>query len=272
MWRHAATIRQPRQAVHALSADYLFDRPPRGPCLPRLRFQPASTPDSFNTIPLPPSPNCLPFSAVDRIFSPFLFHRDRESFFGSRNWTETSLTDRINRDPNFPLDRGNDRTFPSSAGLNLWFNYKLFFLIIKKTAGGGAHEFSQFYRGGSRISYARQIAVMTARRGKKCHVRGKQNVSRAYIRPSLLPLLSTSSPLLARSRAFDPSRFQRGSLLSSLPFVYIYARFSCFSLGWRVGKATGEPNVEKKRLCPLALWFIDRSKSIEERFHGSRII
>lgn len=25
--------------MHALSADYLFDRPPRGPCLPRLRLQ-----------------------------------------------------------------------------------------------------------------------------------------------------------------------------------------------------------------------------------------
>lgn len=37
MWRHAPTIQQPKQAVHALSADYLFDRTPRGPCPPCLR-------------------------------------------------------------------------------------------------------------------------------------------------------------------------------------------------------------------------------------------
>ena len=53
----------------------------------------------------------------------------------------------------------------------------------------------------SRVSYARQIAVMTVHRGKKCHVRGKQNVSRAYVLSSLSsshPLL-TSSPLLAHT-------------------------------------------------------------------------
>lgn len=48
----------------------------------------------------------------------------------------------------------------------------------------------------SRVSYARQIAVMTVHRGKKCHVRGKQNVSRAYVPPfpSPPPSLFSSRP------------------------------------------------------------------------------
>lgn len=39
MWRHARTI-------HALSADYLFDRPPRGPCLRLRPTRKPATPDS----------------------------------------------------------------------------------------------------------------------------------------------------------------------------------------------------------------------------------
>lgn len=87
-------------------------------------------------------------------------------------------------------------------------------------------EFSSFT--GGRVSYARQIAVMTVHLGKKVRVRGKQNVSRTC--PSALRCLSrcprgSPHPLLARlGGAFDPSRFHR----SRLPFVYIYARFSSF--------------------------------------------
>lgn len=46
-------------------------------------------------------------------------------------------------------------------------------------------EFSSLTRG--RVSYARQIAVMTVHHGKKFRVRGKQNVNRTY--PSLCPRL-----------------------------------------------------------------------------------
>lgn len=77
MWRHAPTIQQPKQAVHALSADYLFDRTPRGPCLPCLRprlqrFDPAFRSTRFSSIP--------PFSLSSSFLSTIHFAKRRISF------------------------------------------------------------------------------------------------------------------------------------------------------------------------------------------------
>lgn len=112
----------------------------------------------------------------------------------------------------------------------------------------------------SRVSYARQIAVMTVHRGKKCHVRGKQNVSRAYVPPS--PPL-TSSPLLAHGSEVPLIRRVFSDPLP-LPFVYIYARFSCCFCGRQETRETNVEgtDVEKKRLCPDG-----SGSSIDEKYH-----
>lgn len=90
MWRHAPTIQQPKQAVHALSADYLFDRTPRGPCLPCLRprlqrFDPAFRSTRFSSIP--------PFSLSSSFLSTIHFAKRRipslsRKIFEISSWSE----------------------------------------------------------------------------------------------------------------------------------------------------------------------------------------
>ena len=122
----------------------------------------------------------------------------------------------------------------------------------------------------SRVSYARQIAVMTVHRGKKCHVRGKQNVSRAYVLSSLSsshPLL-TSSPLLAHTarRCLWSVAF---SAIPCLSLSYTYMRGSRVGFAWG---SRGNRCREETIMYPR-LWFIDRWKVTRRSdFRGKKIL
>lgn len=98
---------------------------------------------------------------------------------------------------------------------------------------------------------------MTVHRGKKCHVRGKQNVSRAYVPPS--PPL-TSSPLLAHGSEVPLIRRVFSDPLP-LPFVYIYARFSCCFCGRQERPTSREPMSRRNDYVPGS------GSSIDEKYH-----
>lgn len=84
-------------------------------------------------------------------------------------------------------------------------------------------EFSSLTRG--RVSYARQIAVMTVHHGKKFRVRGKQNVNRTYpsLCPRLVVLADRRTRFLRRSeaplirRVFSAHRLPAGIHICAVP-------------------------------------------------------
>lgn len=127
----------------------------------------------------------------------------------------------------------------------------------------------------SRVSYARQIAVMTVHRGKKCHVRGKQNVSRAYVLSSLSsshPLL-TSSPLLAHTarRCLWSVAF---SAIPCLSLSYTYMRGSrvVFAGGRGRGPTSREPMSRRNDYVSPALVHRSMKSNSSSDFRGKKIL
>lgn len=123
----------------------------------------------------------------------------------------------------------------------------------------------------SRVSYARQIAVMTVHHGKKCHVRGKQNVSRAYVPPfpSPPPSLFSSRPrrfLHTARRCLWSVAF---SAIPCLSLSYTYMRGSrvVFAGGRgreRPGRTSRGPMSRRNDYIPGS------GSSIDEKYHHFR--
>lgn len=243
MWRHAPTIQQPKQAVHALSADYLFDRTPRGPCPPCLRPGLQRFDPGFVQHDSPPFRFHHFLHWI--LFYFFFFQKDLRDFLVTL-YILCPIYKPSNDKKNIRKISRHEKEKPPP---------------LLHTPSSTATRITNFrVLARSRVSYARQIAVMTVHRGKKCHVRGKQNVSRAYVPPS--PPL-TSSPLLAHGSEVPLIRRVFSDPLP-LPFVYIYARFSCCFCGRQETRETNVEgtDVEKKRLCPDG-----SGSSIDEKYH-----